>query len=85
MSSLFLHIIKLIRAFRLKPETVTFCRPDVRKTTKRTGYGRNGEKHVELCLDASQSFLNLALFSVEMCFRTNFTFLGSFFLFVFFP
>ena len=54
MSSLFLHIIKLIRVFLSKPETV--IRPDVRKTTKRTGFGRDGEKHVELCLDASQSF-----------------------------
>ena len=28
----------------------------IRKTTKRTGIGRDGEKHVELCLDAGQSF-----------------------------
>ena len=35
---------------------VFFCRPDVRKTTKRNDFGRDGEKHVELCLDASQSF-----------------------------
>ena len=40
----------------LRRKAVTFCRPDVRKTTKRTGFGRDGEKHVELCLDASQSF-----------------------------
>ena len=45
-----------------------FCRPDVRKTTKRTGFGRDGEKHVELCLDAVQSFKSLALFSVDMFF-----------------
>ena len=53
--------------------TTNFCRPDVRKTTKRTGFGRDGEKHVEPCLDASQSFLNLALFSVDMYFRANVT------------
>ena len=34
---------------------VFFCRPDVRKTTKKTGFSRDGEKHIELCLDASQS------------------------------
>ena len=50
---------------------VFFCRLDLRKTTKRTGFGRDGEKHVELCLDASQSFWNLALFSVDMYFRAN--------------
>ena len=31
------------------------------------------EKHLELCLDASQSFRNLALFSVCVFFRANVT------------
>ena len=54
MSSLFLHLIKLIAVFWSKPERVTFffCRTDFRNTTKRTGSGGDGEKHVELCLDA---------------------------------
>ena len=39
----------------------------------RTGFGRDGEKHVELCLDAGQSFYSLALFSVDMYFRENVT------------
>ena len=52
---------------------MTFYRPDVRKTTERTGSDRDGEKHVELCLDASQSFYSLALFSVDMYFRANVT------------
>ena len=47
--------------------------PGVRKTIKRTGLGRDGEKHVELCLDASQSFQNLASFFVDMHFRANVT------------
>ena len=34
---------------------------------------RDGEKHVELCLDASHSFQNLALFSVDIYFRANVT------------
>ena len=50
-----------------------FCRHDARKTTKRTGFVRDGEKHLELCLDASQSFENLALFSVDLYFRANYT------------
>ena len=56
MSSLFWHVIKLIWVFRPKPKAVTFLSTEVRKITKRTGFGRDGEKHVELCLDASQSF-----------------------------
>ena len=51
----------------------SFCRPDVRKTTERTGFGRDGEKHAELCLDAGQSFYSLALFSVDTYFRANVT------------
>ena len=42
-------------------------------STKRTGFGRDGEKQVELCLGAGQSFYNLALFSVDMYFRENIT------------
>ena len=34
---------------------------------------RDGEKHVELCLDAGQAFYSLALFSVDMYFRANVT------------
>ena len=48
-----------------------FLSPDVEKTTKRTGFGRDGEKHVELCLDAGQSFYSLALFPVNKYFRAN--------------
>ena len=33
-----------------------FCRPDVKRTTQRTGSGRDGEKHVEMCLDAGFIF-----------------------------
>ena len=51
-----------------------FFRPDYRKTTKRTGFKRDGEKHVELSLDAGQSFYSLGLFSVDMYFRTNVTY-----------
>ena len=46
---------------------------DDEKTTKRTGFGRDGEKHVELCLDAGQLYYNLALFSVDMYLRANVT------------
>ena len=49
-------------------------RTDVRKTTKRTGFGRDGEKHVELCIDAGQLFYKLALFSVDMYFGANVTY-----------
>ena len=35
--------------------------------------GRDGEKHVELCLDAGQSVYSLALISVDMYFRANVT------------
>ena len=38
------------------------------------GFGRDCEKHVELSLDAGQSFYSLALFSVDMHFRVNVTF-----------
>ena len=47
---------------------------DDEKTTKRTGFGRDGEKHVELCLDAGQLYYNLALFSVDMYLRANVTY-----------
>ena len=40
---------------------------------KKTGFDRDGEKHVEQCLDASQSFSDLALFFVDMYFRANVT------------
>ena len=40
---------------------------------KRTGFGRDSKKHVELCVEPSQTFQNLALFSVDMYFRANVT------------
>ena len=47
MRSLILHVNKLIRN--------VFFRSDVSKTTKKTGFFRDGDKHVELCLDVGQS------------------------------
>ena len=55
------------------PKAVTFLSTRCKKTTKRTGFGRDGEKHVELCLDAGQSSHSLALFSVDMYFQANVT------------
>ena len=36
---------------------------------------RDGEKHVELCLDVGQSSENPAVFSVDMYFRANVTYM----------
>ena len=36
------------------------------KTTEKYWLGRDGEKHIKLCLDVSQSSEDLALFSVDM-------------------
>ena len=74
MSSQFLHLIKIILSVLTEAGNINvFGRPDVRKTTKRTGFGRDGEKHVEPNLDAGQSFYSLVLFSVDMYFRANVT------------
>ena len=71
MSSLILHVS--LSVLVETGEQYCFCRPDVRKTTKRTGFGRDGEKHVELCLNVGQSFYSLAFFSVDRYFRANVT------------
>ena len=36
------------------------------KTTEKYWLGRDGEKHIKLCLDVSQSSYDLVLFSVDM-------------------
>ena len=43
------------------------------KDHQKNWLGRDGEKHVELCLDVGQSSENPALFSVNMYFRANVT------------
>ena len=64
MSSLFSHVLSYSERSGQSRNSNVFVDPMLKRTTHRTGFGRDGEKHVKLCLDASQSFYNLALFSL---------------------
>ena len=56
MRSLFLHVIKLIWAFQSKPENSdVFVDPMLERPPKELDFFRDGEKHVELCLDVGHS------------------------------
>ena len=46
----------ILRPSHAKPKAVTFfVDPMLEKTTEKYWLGRDGEKHIKLCLDVSQS------------------------------